>query len=40
MAINASLGEPKKWKKTVNIMAEVKASTLYTYIIALHCKYF
>jgi len=40
VASDPSLGEPEKWKKTVNIMAEVKASTLDTYIIAVTLRVF
>jgi len=40
VAIDPSLGKPKKMEKTVNIMAEVKASTLDTYIIAVTLRVF
>ena len=40
VASDPSLGDPEKWKKTVNIMAEVMASTLDRYLIAVTFRVF
>jgi len=40
VATDPSLGEPKKWKKTANIMAEVIGNTLDRYLIAVTLRVF